>query len=80
MTHEVYRALADRREQQLSKGWRTAVEIEGYSDFVFFTKNGNPIMPGAVNHVSAERNRKEMDKLEKIRLIGWLTTSHTEFL
>ncbi len=22
------------------------------------------------NHVSAERNRKEMDKLEKIRLIG----------
>lgn len=133
MTHEVYRALADQREIQLSKGWRTTVEIEGYSDFVFSTKNGNPVMPGAVNsvlqnivnrynrirgdrialphisahslrhtgctrmseagvdpkvlqyimghsriavtmevynHVSSERNRKEMNKLEKIRLIG----------
>lgn len=133
MTREVYKALADQRENQLSKGWRTTVEIGGYSDFVFSTKNGNPVMPGAVNnillnivnrynrirgdqialphisahnlrhtgctrmseagvdpkvlqyimghsriavtmevynHVSSERNRKEMDKLEKIRLIG----------
>lgn len=133
MTHEVYRALVDQRENQLSKGWRTTVDIEGYSDFVFSTKNGNPVMPGAVNnallnivnsynrirgdrialprisahnlrhtgctrmfeagvdpkvlqdimghsriavtmevynHVFSERNRKEMDKLEKIRLIG----------
>lgn len=133
MTHEVYRALADQREKQLAKGWRTTIEIEGYRDFVFSTKNGNPVMPGAVNnallnivnsynrirgdriamphisahnlrhtgctrmseagvdpkvlqyimghsriavtmevynHVSSERNRKEMDKLEKIRLIG----------
>lgn len=133
MTQEVYRALVDQREIQLSRGWRTTVEIGGYSDFVFSTKNGNPVMPGAVNnilqnivnrynhirgdrialphisahilrhtgctrmseagvdpkvlqyimghsrmavtmevynHVSPERNRKEMDKLEKIRLIG----------
>ncbi len=134
MTHEVYKALADQRENQLSKGWRTTAEIEGYRDFVFSTKNGNPVMPGAVNnaplnivnshnrirgdrialphisahnfrhigctrmseagvdpkvlqyimgcsriavtmevynHVSLERNCKEMDKLEKIRLIGY---------
>lgn len=132
MTTEVYKALIEQRQNQLSKGWRTDTEIGGYSDFVFSTKNRNPIMPSAVNnlllnivnkynstvgdielphisahnlrhtgctrmaeagmdpkvlqyimghskisvtmevynHVSAERNRKEMEKLEKIRLIG----------
>lgn len=132
MTTDVYRALIEQRQNQLSRGWRTNVEIDGYVDFVFSTKNKNPIMPSAVNnlllnivnkynavcdgnkfphisahnlrhtgctrmaeagvdpkvlqyimghskisvtmevynHVSAERNRKEMDKLEKIRLIG----------
>lgn len=131
MTNEVLRALKEQMEQQLSKGWRTDVEIDGYGDFVFSTKNRNPIMPSAVNnmllnivnkhnsisdiklphisahilrhtgctrmseagvdpkvlqyimghseisvtmevynHVSEERNRKEMNKMEKIRLIG----------
>lgn len=132
MTTEVYKALIEQKQNQLSKGWRTKVEIDEYSDFVFSTKNGNPIMPGAVNnvlenivnkynrtvgditlphisahnlrhtgctrmaeagidpkvlqyimghsqisvtmevynHVSSEHNRKEMDKMEKIRLIG----------
>ena len=133
MTRNVYKALMDQRQNQMSRGWRTNVEIDGYSDFVFSTKNGNPIMPGALNntllnivnrynhtsgrqielphisahnlrhtgctrmaeagvdpkvlqyimghgrisvtmevynHVSPERNRNEMDKLEKIRLIG----------
>lgn len=133
MTTEVYRALIEQRENQLCKGWKTNIEIDGYNDFVFSTKNKNPIMPSAVNnlilnivnrynntknreillphisahnlrhtgctrmaeagvdpkvlqyimghsnisvtmnvynHVSSERNRKEMDKLEKIRLLG----------
>ncbi len=131
MTNEVLKALKEQRECQLSKGWRTNVEIDGYGDFVFSTKNKNPIMPSAVNnmllnvvnkhnavsamklphisahilrhtgctrmseagvdpkvlqyimghskisvtmevynHVSEERNRREMKKLEKIRLIG----------
>lgn len=133
MTTEVYKALVEQRENQLHKGWRTNIEIDGYSDFVFSTKNKNPIMPSAVNnlllnivnrynntkdrelvlphisahnlrhtactrmaeagvdpkvlqyimghsnisvtmdvynHASSERNRKEMDKLEKIRLLG----------
>jgi len=133
MTTDVYNALKCQREQQLSSGKRTNIEIDGYSDFVFSTKNRNPIMPSAVNnillnivnkynstgsgevrlphisshnlrhtgctrmaeagmdpkvlqyimghgsisvtmevynHVSKERNRKEMDKLEKIRMIG----------
>lgn len=132
MTTEVYKALIEQRQSQLTKGWRTCVEINGYSDFVFSTKNKNPIMPSAVNnlllnivnkynstgreialphisahnlrhtgctrmaeagvdpkvlqyimghskisvtmdiynHISPERNRKEMDKLEKIKLIG----------
>lgn len=133
MTTDVCRALIEQRENQLCKGWRTNVEIDGYSDFVFSTKNKNPIMPSAINnlllnivnrynskkdkelvlprisahnlrhtsctrmaeagvdpkvlqyimghsnisvtmdvynHVSTERSRKEMDKLEKIRLLG----------
>lgn len=132
MTTEVYKALIEQRQNQLSKGWRTDVEIGGYSDFVFSTKNRNPIMPSAVNnlllnivnrynsmngeielphisahnlrhtgctrmaeagidpkvlqyimghskisvtmdvynHISPERNRKEMDKMEKIRMFG----------
>lgn len=132
MTTEVYRALIEQRQNQLSRGWRTNIEIGGYRDFVFSTKNRNPIMPSAINnlllnivnrynstvgeielphisahnlrhtgctrmaeagidpkvlqyimghskisvtmevynHVSAERNRKEMDKLEKVNLIG----------
>lgn len=132
MTSEVYKALVEQRRNQLSKGWRTNVEIDGYSDFVFSTKNKNPIMPSSVNnillnivnrynstvgeielphisahnlrhtgctrmaevgmdpkvlqyimghsniavtmeiynHISPERNRKEMEKMESIRLIG----------
>lgn len=132
MTIEVFKALIEQRKNQLSKGWRTNVEIDGYRDFVFSTKNRNPVMPSAVNnlllnivnkynstvgemelphisahnlrhtgctrmaeagidpkvlqyimghskisvtmeiynHISTERNRKEMDKMEKIRLIG----------
>lgn len=132
MTTDVCKALIEQRQNQLSRGWRTNVEIGGYRDFVFSTKNGNPIMPSAVNnlllniinrynrtigeielphisahnlrhtgctrmaeagvdpkvlqyimghskisvtmevynHVSSERNRKEMDKLERIKLIG----------
>lgn len=133
MTRGVYKALLEQKELQASKGWRTNVEINGYRNFVFSTKNKNPIMPSAVNsmllnavnrynhredkklelpHISAhnlrhtgctrmaeagmdlkvlqyimghndmsvtmevynhvldERKRKEMDKLEKIRLIG----------
>lgn len=132
MTTDVYKTLIEQRQNQLSKGWRTDVEIDGYKDFVFSTKNRNPIMPSAINnlllnivnrynktvgeielphisahilrhtgctrmaeagidpkvlqyimghskisvtmdiynHVSTERNRKEMGKLERIRLIG----------
>ncbi len=133
MTTDVYKALLKQRKNQFSKGYRTNVEIDGYNDFVFSTKNRNPIMPSAVNnlllnivnkynstcnrevelphisahnlrhtgctrmaeagvdpkvlqyimghskisvtmdvynHISQERNRKEMDKLEKIRMIG----------
>lgn len=133
MTREVYKALLEQRELQIAKHRRTGIEIGGYMDFVFSTKNKNPMMPSAVNnvllnivnryngmkekkmelphisvhnlrhtgctrmaeagvdpkvlqyimghskisvtmevynHVSAERNRKEMNKLEKIRLIG----------
>lgn len=50
MTREVCRALMDQREQQLALGRKTNVCIDGYEDFVFSTKNRNPIMPSAVNN------------------------------
>lgn len=133
MTTDVYMALTKQREMQLSKGYRTVLEVGGYKDFVFSTKHKNPIMPSAVNsfldnivrkynementgiklphisahnlrhtgctrmaeagmdpkvlqyimghgnmsvtmnvynHISLERNWKEMEKFEKIKLIG----------
>ena len=51
MTIEVFKALIEQRKNQLSKGWRTNVEIDGYRDFVFSTKNRNPVMPSAVNNL-----------------------------
>lgn len=123
----------DQRKEQTVRGYRTNVEIDGYKDFVFSTKHGNPIIPGGVNnflnnivrnynkmvnreitlphisahilrhtgctrmaeagidpkvlqyimghsniaitmevynHISPERNRKEMKKMEKVRLIS----------
>lgn len=35
MTKEGCKAFMEQRQNQLSKGWRTDVEIDGYSDFVF---------------------------------------------
>lgn len=51
MTTDVYKVLIEQRENQLCKGWRTNVEIDGYSDFVFSTKNKNPIMSSAINNL-----------------------------
>ena len=133
MTSEVYKALVIQKEVQMERGHRTNVEIGGYKDFVFSTKNRNPIMPSAINnillnivnrynsnrnggielphisahnlrhtgctrmaeasmdpkvlqyimghskisvtmdvynHTSPERNRKEMKKMEKLRIVG----------
>lgn len=51
MTTDVYRALIEQRQNQLSRGWRTNVEIDGYKDFVFSTKHKNPIMPNGINNI-----------------------------
>ena len=39
----------DFREKQFSSGIRSDT-IDGYSNFVFITKRGNPIMPSAINN------------------------------
>lgn len=51
MTSEVFKALISQREMQAERGKRTDVEIGGYKDFVFSTKNKNPIMPSAINNI-----------------------------
>ncbi|MCC8151333.1 MAG: site-specific integrase [Lachnospiraceae bacterium] len=51
LTSRAAEALAEQKKMQFARGWRTDVEIDGYADFVFSTKNKTPIMPSAVNNV-----------------------------
>ncbi len=50
LTNRAIKALYQQKEQQFSRGWRTNVKIDGYTDFVFSTKNKRPVMPSAVNN------------------------------
>lgn len=49
MTRELCKVMMDFREKQFSYGIRSDT-IDGYSNFVFITKRGNPIMPSAINN------------------------------
>lgn len=50
MTRELRKVMLEFRKQQFSSGIRSD-SIDGYSDFVFLTKHGNPIMPSAINNL-----------------------------
>lgn len=73
MTTDVYRALIEQRQNQLSKGWRTNVEIDGYRDFVFSTKNRNPIMPSAVNNLLDVREWQKLELTQTYCSTLWVT-------
>lgn len=68
MTREVHKALLEQRERQMSRGWNTNVVIDGYSDFVFSTKNKNPMMPSALNNfllnIVNKYNHRENKKIQ----------------
>lgn len=51
MSNKVYDAFQGQRKQCFKAGVHCLTEIEGYGDFVFLTRNGNPMMPNAYNNV-----------------------------
>ena len=50
MTEDVYNALCEQRKQNLYLGIPRDYEIDGYSNFVFMSKNGRPIAPNGFNN------------------------------
>ena len=71
LTEAAINALKEQREMQFERGWRTDIEVDGYSNFIFSTKNKNPIMPSAVNNVllnivksfNKKHNNEELPKI-----------------
>ena len=69
MSDTVYQAFAAQKRQNFLQGIPRNAEIEGRTDFIFMSKNGRPLMPGAVNNVLynivAAYNRQETARAEK---------------
>jgi len=51
MTKAVRKAFDIQRELQFAQKIPRDIEIDGFKDFIFTTKNGRPMMPSAVNNV-----------------------------
>ena len=51
MTNRVYEAVESLRKRNFMLGLPGSYEIEGYTGFIFVTKNDRPMMPSAVNNV-----------------------------
>ncbi len=49
MTESVYRAFVSVKKQNLLLGRRCSAEVDGYTDFVFLSGNGQPLATNAVN-------------------------------
>lgn len=49
MLPEVRQALQDERARQQELGEKCSVVIDGYTDFIFFNRFGNPHQPAAIN-------------------------------
>lgn len=49
MTESVYRAFVDVKKHNLLLGRRCSAEVDGYTDFVFLSGNGQPLATNAVN-------------------------------
>lgn len=51
LTKKVLQAFSKQREINMMLGRRCDVEIEGYTDFIFVTKNNRPYMPYGINNM-----------------------------
>lgn len=68
MMADVRRALEDERARQQELGVKCTVVIDGYTDFIFFNRYGNPHQPAAINReisrIILAYNAKEMQTAE----------------
>lgn len=51
MTDNVYKAFETQRKQNFMLGLHGTANVDGFTRFIFNSKNDNPIMPGALNNV-----------------------------
>lgn len=51
MSESVWNAFREQKELNDLLGKNGTAEIEGYTDFIFITRNGNPLLPSSVNKV-----------------------------
>lgn len=66
---EVKQALLDERKNQMKNGITCEATIDGYTDFIFLNRYGNPHNPQTINRtikrVSLAYNEQELDKARK---------------
>lgn len=69
MTQAARKAFHKQKENNMLLGRHCEVEIDGYSDFIFLTKHGHPMMPSAVNNILYNivdaYNKEEAGKAKK---------------
>lgn len=51
ITMKIRKALKEQRIMQFQLGINHNIEVDGVSDFVFTSKNGNPLATNAVNNI-----------------------------
>ena len=68
MMPEVRQALLDEKERQKECGIKCKTVVDGYTDFIFLNRFGEPHQPHAINRaikrISTDYNQYEMDKAE----------------
>lgn len=69
MTENVYKAFKEQKKLNFMLGKRSSEVIDGYSNFIFLTKSGRPLMPSAVNdilyNIVDAYNKEEVSKSKK---------------
>ncbi len=67
MTESVYRAFMDIKKQNLLLGRRCNAEVDGFTDFVFLSGNGQPLAINAVNsfllNIERAYNKENEEKI-----------------
>lgn len=65
ITPDIQKCLTEQKKVMMLTGRRSNVEVDGYTDFLFITKNGTVFAPNAVNsflkNIVDHYNKKEMD-------------------
>lgn len=69
ITPEIQKCLTDIKNMMMFTGRRSDVEVDGYTDFLFVTKNGTVYAVSAINfilkNIVKKYNKKEQEKASK---------------